>query len=489
MGIIRQTYDDGTQTKLNKLRFSEYDQRPPIITKEVPYKGDSIAPTVNTFTRRADDFLRIATILTQPPGLRYLGHETALNIPKVDFKTKHRKDGSTSILGTLANGLLANLLNTAKIIGSTLLQVPLNGTGTHFVKGFDGVGKRVYLENIQTAPHKLALFTGNVFADNVIPPGYSDDPRTPERETKEDNFMAVSTMPDSTYTVFHPSEVQLVPRYNITASANKETRLGLGDPGRRTERATYDTLEGKFKGLLSDAKNLTPPLPSSNPEFEAPNGANDIIKFSFEVITPRNQTMLYFRAFLDSFSDSYSANWTPINYIGRGESFYTYDNSTRSINLAFKISAQSRDEMRPLYQKISYLASSTSPSYTTAGFQTPTFVNVTVGDYLDAVPCIINTCTYTWNQDYQWEIAMDKGDYGRDFDQQELPQILDCQLTITPLHTFLPQTGYVPFIGSRDGYPKGHMSITEDGSPGKSIPQPERRIILDEVVVTAKRKT
>jgi hypothetical protein len=130
--------------------------------------------------------------------------------------------------------------------------------------------------------------------------------------------------------------------------------------------------------------------------------------------------------------------------------------------------------MRPLYQKISYLASSTSPSYTTAGFSTPTFVNVTVGDYLDAVPCIINSCTYTWNQDYQWEIAMDKEDNGADFDQQELPQTLDCQLDITPLHTFLPQTGNVPFIGSRDAAPKGYVTVPDDGSRGNLIPQPKK---------------
>jgi hypothetical protein len=194
--------------------------------------------------------------------------------------------------------------------------------------------------------------------------------------------------------------------------------------------------------------------------------------------------MLFFRAFLDTLSDAYSANWTPIQYIGRGESFYSYDNTTRSINLGFKISAQSRQEMRPLYQKINFLASSTSPTYTKAGFQTPTFVNVTVGDYLEEVPCVVNNVTYNWNQDYNWEIAkggLKRNDDGSkewdpeiDYDVQELPQTLDCTLQLTPLHTFLPQTGNMPFIGSSQGGDKGFVQADKNGGPGTLITQPTK---------------
>lgn len=482
MGIIRETYDDGNHTALNKLKFSEYGQREPIITKTIPHKGDSPAPITNNFTRRVDDFTRIATLLTQPPGLRYLGNETALNIPKVDFKTKLKKDGSVSKLGTLVNAIGANLLSTVKIIGSTLAQVPLNGTGTHFVKGFDGIGKRVYLENLQTAAHKLALFNGKVFEDNILPEGYENPYRSPNfaPEVEEDAFMANSTMPDSSYTKFHPSKEALKPHFKGGSVANKENRLNLGKPGSRLYRFN---IAGSDENTI-DKKNYLPPVNSSAKDYIPPKEANDFIKFHFEVVTPKGNTMLFFRAFLDSLTDDYSANWTPIQYIGRGESFYTYDNSTRAINLSFKIAAQTRDEMRPLYQKVNFLASSTSPSYTPAGFQTPTFVNVTIGDYLEEVPCIVNSVNYSWNQDYNWEIA--KGtlktntdgsrewDAEVDYDIQELPQTLDCTLSLTPLHTFLPQTGNMPFIGSKQGGDRGFVKAGKDGGPGTLISQPTK---------------
>jgi hypothetical protein len=480
MGIIRETYDDGNHTSLNKLKYSEYGQREPIIIKEIPHKGDSKAPTTNNFTRRVDDFTRIATILTQPPGLRYLGNETMLNIPKVDFKTKLKKDGSVSKLGTLVNAIGANLLSTVKIIGSTLAQVPLNGTGTHFVKGFDGVGKRVYLDNLQTSAHKLALFNGKVFEDNILPEGYNNVWRNPGmyREIPEDEFMATSTMPDSSYTKFHPSKEALKRFFKEGGAANKEGRFNLGKPGKRLY---FNDITAPDEDTI-DKKNQLGPVDSTSKDFEIPKEAADIIKFHFEVITPKGNTMLFFRAFLDTLSDAYSANWTPIQYIGRGESFYSYDNSTRSINLGFKISAQSRQEMRPLYQKINFLASSTSPSYTAAGFQTPTFVNVTVGDYLEEVPCIVNNVNYNWNQNYNWEIAkggLKRNDDGSkewdaeiDYDVQELPQTLDCTLQLTPLHSFLPQTGNMPFIGSSQGGDKGFVKADKDGGPGTLITQP-----------------
>ena len=33
---------------------------------------------------------------------------------------------------------------------------------------------------------------------------------------------------------------------------------------------------------------------------------------------------MHFRAFIDSFSDSYDADWSPIEYMGRAEKLYKY---------------------------------------------------------------------------------------------------------------------------------------------------------------------
>jgi hypothetical protein len=47
-----------------------------------------------------------------------------------------------------------------------------------------------------------------------------------------------------------------------------------------------------------------------------------------------------FRSYIDSFSDSYSADWKAQSYMGRGEKFYKYGGFDRSISLAFTVVSQ-----------------------------------------------------------------------------------------------------------------------------------------------------
>ena len=156
--------------------------------------------------------------------------------------------------------------------------------------------------------------------------------------------------------------------------------------------------------------------------------------------------MLPFRAYLKSFNDSYNSSWSSYKYLGRAEDFHTYQGMTRSMNVGFSIAAQTRDEMRPLYQKMVYLASTVAPTYGTSGFMRGTFVKLTLGSYVYEMPGFINTLNYSWNTEFPWEIALNektKDAEGEtpDATQQELPMVLDCDLTFTPIHKFLPTTG------------------------------------------------
>jgi hypothetical protein len=44
-----------------------------------------------------------------------------------------------------------------------------------------------------------------------------------------------------------------------------------------------------------------------------------------------------FTAFLTSFSDSHTANWTDINHVGQMDTFKVYKGATRQISVAFKV--------------------------------------------------------------------------------------------------------------------------------------------------------
>lgn len=138
---------------------------------------------------------------------------------------------------------------------------------------------------------------------------------------------------------------------------------------------------------------------------------------------------LYFRAYLDDFSDSYKANWNSFKYIGRAEDFYSYEGFNRDISIGFKIAASGKRELDVLIEKLNLLAGSTAPTYTEGSYMRGNFTSVTVGNYLQNQTGVINSVDISWNTDYQWDI------------ESELPMILDVSLSFTPIHSFAPQFG------------------------------------------------
>jgi hypothetical protein len=70
------------------------------------------------------------------------------------------------------------------------------------------------------------------------------------------------------------------------------------------------------------------------------------------------------------------------------------------------------------------------------------FVKVTIGDYLSRVPGIVTNVTYNWSTEYPWDIGYDSLEEPAN-DQQQLPTVLDCTVAFTPIHSFVPQQGFV----------------------------------------------
>ena len=178
----------------------------------------------------------------------------------------------------------------------------------------------------------------------------------------------------------------------------------------------------------------------------------DFIPFRFEVIDSDVTVESYyiiFRAFLDNMSDNYSATHNEIKYNGRGEPFYTYNKFGRDIQLSFKIAAQTRHEMKPIYQKLNFLAAQTAPNYSATGRIRTPYMKLTVGDYFNRVPGVLANVNITWQKDYTWEI---KNDIEQDGDMLILPHVLDVSVSFKPIHDFTPNNkpGSSPFI-SIDG--------------------------------------
>jgi hypothetical protein len=117
------------QTDLKSLR---YGSDKPYITKNIGQApGSQLGMEVQS---RIDDTSRIAQMLIDKPGIKYLLNEALLQQINIDDKIRNR--GNKTVAGAVLGQLGNTLVGTAKILGSTLAQVPVNGTGLHFLKGF-----------------------------------------------------------------------------------------------------------------------------------------------------------------------------------------------------------------------------------------------------------------------------------------------------------------------------------------------------------------
>jgi hypothetical protein len=75
-------------------------------------------------------------MLIDRPGLKFIGNQALLQQVDIQDKIQKSKDKGKTTVGAILQQGLATVKQTAKILGSTIAQVPVNGTGTHFVYAF-----------------------------------------------------------------------------------------------------------------------------------------------------------------------------------------------------------------------------------------------------------------------------------------------------------------------------------------------------------------
>ena len=230
----------------------------------------------------------------------------------------------------------------------------------------------------------------------------------------------------------------------------REERVNLGNPGIRLNRAV-DKL-GRLDYAVYSPESIDKinalDIIRTKGDF-TDQRYRDLIRFRIEAVDsdkPDEADSMIFRAFLDDLSDSYNASHNSFKYNGRGEEFYTYNMFSRKIQFSFKIAAQSRHEMMPLYRKLNFLVSNVAPEYKLTRMRTP-FIRLTIGSMIDRVPGVLNNVSLKWDKNYPWEISLD-GPEKTKRDILVLPHVLDVSVSFTPVHNFLPQKSISesPFI-------------------------------------------
>jgi hypothetical protein len=166
---------------------------------------------------------------------------------------------------------------------------------------------------------------------------------------------------------------------------------------------------------------------------------NDLISFRISIIDPtspnKDPFRLNFRAYIDSLSDSYAADWKSQTYMGRGEKFYKYNSFDRDISLAFTIVADNKANLNTMYDQLNRLAASLAPTYTGQGYMAGNLHELTIGNYVYEQPGIITSLTYEIMDESPWELRTGI----------QLPFYIKVTgIKFIPIHQFRPEATFKP---------------------------------------------
>ena len=227
---------------------------------------------------------------------------------------------------------------------------------------------------------------------------------------------------------------------NYTLNNRIEARTKSGDPGKfrllnsNNIKSNYQPDNLNALSLLTSSK--AEDVQKFRDEYDV-----DLITFKIQVIDnnnsiEKNDTILYFRAYLDSISDQYTSDWDSTQYIGRSEKFYNYKGFDRSISLGWTVAAQSKLELLPMYERLNYLASVCAGDYSEAGYMRGNLIKLTIGGYIYEQVGILQGLSYEMSEDTTWEINING---------ESLPQLAQVirvtGFKFVPIHSFVPRVG------------------------------------------------
>lgn len=336
-------------------------------------------------------------------------------------------DGETTIFrSTDHTGLPINTSNPNIETFSRYISSPTTGS-------LSILGPTYYLKNKNKSDDILGISDNKIQIDNgsVVKPT--------ENILNKERYIIGSTFTDFRKDILPSGSV--FSRDYTNTKIFQERRIGVGSPGARPRESRKNINIIYEPG--QDKKNLTP-VYYGDGRIEDDPDQRDLIKFAFETIDNDNINQTYrthFRAYLKGFSDNNSAEWDSKKYSGRGDNMYTYQGFDRSISFSFTVLAHSKQEMKPLWQKLNYLNSTLQPNYNPDnGFMRGNIHKLTIGEYLYRMPGIITSLNFSIQDQYSWEIKMDEPESGADSDMMELPHLIDVSVTFKPIFNELPRT-------------------------------------------------
>lgn len=209
-------------------------------------------------------------------------------------------------------------------------------------------------------------------------------------------------------------------------------RVNVVDFGARTLKEAYLWKPVRFEFEQDD-------------RFHALKLTQDFIKFYFTGPSLANgeknsdliDDIIVFRAIITNLGDSYTAQWNPVNMIGRADPNYHYTGFSRDLSLSFDVYATDRDEVKPIYRKLNALAGYTAPTYNpdSIAMEAP-WMRITVGDLFVQQPVVLTSLSYTFATDASWEINIEN-----DPEMMQVPLKIGVNCSFNMITDYLPKKG------------------------------------------------
>ena len=328
------------------------------------FNDPNLVPMDNPIEARKNDLLRITEWLTSPAGLKFAAKQGLLRAT-----AGNNSNNRDELLRNVGQGAT----DAASAIAIILAQVPVAGTGTHFL----------FNELSSLAFQNTSFYAGNRFA------------------SMQANYRGTINIKKSGRV---RGEKTIESYYNPVTPGSRERGAGVYDPINEsvyTEELKEDLVPLSFKI----------------------QGISDGVGKTLRILQFRGY-------FSGNLSDTFNGNWNSVNYIGRGENFYTYGNFSRNLSFGFSTAAFTENELEPMTGKVNALASLTAPTYSYDGFMRGTLVKLTIGDYVTDLLGKVDSVAISTDFNSSWEILPGK----------VLPMITNITVQFTPIHNFVPQT-------------------------------------------------
>ena len=265
--------------------------------------------------------------------------------------------------------------------GTVLAQKPLVGSSTFFTVGQTQISGRTSAMLLMS-PTAATTRWGGGFIGKQKPSGQYDGDGRPILDSLsgvgrggEDTSPQVATLLDGTISRFKPmGEVGSVGRYRTMAYAELQQA-----PRVATSAVLHPgTVETRGVSDVNYDKDFI-----------------DLIINNFK-----------FRAYITNFTDSFTANWSDLQYIGRQDTLKIFRGSTRNVSIAFKTAAFTKGDLSQMYAKLNGLLNSTVVGKIDPTYIRAPFTELTIGKWFVKTPCIVNSVKLdTQPSEYSWDVG------------------------------------------------------------------------------------